>query len=130
MGTGGGGPMGAGMMRGGEKARNFKGTMKKLIKYLSVYKISIIIVIIFAAASAIFSIVGPKILGKATTKLFEGIMGKISDTSTGIDFNYIGGIMLTLLGLIPVKCIVQLYTRLCNVWCFYEGKLWLQKGYF
>lgn len=86
-------------MRGGEKARNFKGTMKKLIKYLSVYKISIIIVIIFAAASAIFSIVGPKILGKATTKLFEGIMGKISNTSTGIDFNYIGGIMLTLLGL-------------------------------
>ncbi len=94
-----GGPMGGGMMRGGEKARNFKGTMKKLIKYLSVYKISIIIVIIFAAASAIFSIVGPKILGKATTKLFEGIMGKISNTSTGIDFNYIGGIMLTLLGL-------------------------------
>jgi len=99
MGPGGGGPMGPSMMRGGEKARNFKGTMKKLIKYLSVYKISIIIVIIFAAASAIFSIVGPKILGKATTKLFEGIMGKIVDTSTGIDFNYIGGIMLTLLGL-------------------------------
>lgn len=98
MGPGGGGPMG-GMMRGGEKARNFKGTMKKLIKHLSVYKISIIIVFIFAAASAIFSIVGPKILGKATTKLFEGVMGKIADTGTGIDFDYIGGIMLTLLGL-------------------------------
>ncbi|MGB7606391.1 MAG: ABC transporter ATP-binding protein [Lutisporaceae bacterium] len=98
MGPGGGGPMG-GMMRGGEKARNFKGTMKKLIKHLSVYKISIIIVFIFAAASAIFSIVGPKILGNATTKLFEGVMGKIADTGIGIDFDYIGGIMLTLLGL-------------------------------
>lgn len=98
MGPGGGGPMG-GMMRGGEKARNFKGTMKKLIKHLSVYKVSIIIVFIFAAASAIFSIVGPKILGNATTKLFEGIMGKVANTGTGIDFEYIGGIMLTLIGL-------------------------------
>lgn len=98
MGPGGGGPMG-GMMRGGEKARNFKGTMKKLIKHLSVYKVSIIIVFIFAAASAIFSIVGPKILGKATTKLFEGIMGKVANTGVGIDFEYIGGIMLTLIGL-------------------------------
>lgn len=98
---GGGGHMGpgGGMMQGGEKARNFKGTMKKLIKHLSVYKISIFIVIIFAAASAIFSILGPKILGRATTKLFEGTMEKIAGTDTGIDFEYIGGIVLTLLGL-------------------------------
>ena len=97
----GGGHMGpgGGMMQGGEKARNFKGTMKKLIKHLSLYKTSIIIVIIFAAASALFSIVGPKILGNATTKLFEGVMGKIAGTGAGIDFEYIGGIILTLLGL-------------------------------
>lgn len=94
-----GGPPGGGMMRGGEKARNFKGTMKKLIKHLSVYRLQIIIVFIFAAASAIFSIAGPKILGKATTKLFEGLMGKIAGTGTGIDFEYIGGILLTLAGL-------------------------------
>lgn len=96
---GGGGHMGpgGGVMQGGEKARNFKGTMKKLIKHLSVFKISITIVIIFAAASALFSIVGPKILGNATTKLFEGIMGNIAGTGTGIDFEYIGGIILTLL---------------------------------
>lgn len=87
-----------GMMRG-EKARNFKGTMKKLIKHLSVYKFSLIIVFVFATASAIFAIAGPKILGKATTKLFEGIMGKIAGTGTGIDFEYIGGIILTLIGL-------------------------------
>lgn len=92
-----GGPMG--MVQGGEKARDFKGTMKKLIEYLSVYKIAIIIVFIFAAASAVFSILGPKILGKATTKLFEGIMGKISGSTNGIDFGYIGGIILTIAGL-------------------------------
>ncbi|HOJ12378.1 MAG TPA: ABC transporter ATP-binding protein [Clostridiales bacterium] len=88
-----------GMMRGGEKARDFKGTMGKLIKYLSVYWTSIIVVLLFAAASAVFSILGPKILGKATTKLFEGIMEKIAGTGNGVDFKYIGGIILTLLGL-------------------------------
>lgn len=95
----GGGHMGpgGGMMQGGEKARNFKGTMKKLIQHLSVFKVSIIIVFIFAAASALFTIVGPKILGHATTTLFEGIMGNIAGTGTGIDFEYIGGIILTLL---------------------------------
>jgi ATP-binding cassette subfamily B protein len=97
----GGGPMGGGggVMQGGEKARNFKETMKKLVKHLSIYKISIITVFIFSAASAVFSIFGPDILGKATTKLFEGIMGKIAGTGTGIDFEYIGGIILTLVGL-------------------------------
>jgi len=88
-----------GMMHGGEKARDFKGTMKKLMEYLSVYKISLIIVFLFAAASAVFSIIGPRILGKATTKLFEGIMSKISGTGNGIDFDYIGRILLILVGL-------------------------------
>ncbi|MDP4172049.1 MAG: ABC transporter ATP-binding protein, partial [Bacillota bacterium] len=85
-------------MGGGEKARNFKGTMKKLIQYLSLYKLSLITVFIFAIASAGFSIVGPKILGKATTKLFEGAMKKIAGTGT-IDFDYIGKIIVLLIGL-------------------------------
>lgn len=95
-GPGGHGPMG--MMGGGEKARDFKGTMSKLVQYLNAYKVSIIIVFIFAAASAAFSVVGPKILGNATTKLFEGIIAKISGTGN-IDFDYIRNIILGLLAL-------------------------------
>jgi ATP-binding cassette subfamily B multidrug efflux pump len=91
-----GGPMA--MMRG-EKARDFKGTMRKLIQYLGSYKIAFVIVMLFAVASTIFNIAGPKILGKATTKLFEGVMGQIAGTGTGIDFGYIGRILLTTLAL-------------------------------
>ncbi len=95
----GGGMRGPGaMMRGGEKARNFKGTMKKLIEYLNVFRVSIIVVIIFAAASSAFSILGPKILGKATTTIFQGVMAKIAGTGN-IDFNYIRNIILTLAAL-------------------------------
>ncbi|AIS53391.1 ABC-type multidrug transport system, ATPase and permease component [Thermoanaerobacter kivui] len=93
----GGGPHG--MVRGGEKARDFKGTMKKLIKYLSAYKISIISVFILAALSASFSIAGPKILSKAITKIFEGVMNKITGQGSGIDFEYVGKIILILIGL-------------------------------
>ena len=95
------GPMGRGHMSSMpvEKARDFKGTMLKLIEYLSSYKASIIIVIIFAVGSTIFVIVGPKILGKATTKLFEGVLGQISGTGTGIDFAYIRDIILLTLAL-------------------------------
>ncbi|MEZ0537729.1 ABC transporter ATP-binding protein [Caldicellulosiruptoraceae bacterium PP1] len=93
------GPRPGGMMIVGEKARDFKGTMKKLIQYLSEYKLGIITVFIFAAASAVFSIVGPKILSKAITKIFEGIMSKITGTGNGIDFEYVGRIILILLGL-------------------------------
>jgi ATP-binding cassette subfamily B multidrug efflux pump len=80
---GGRGPMGRGgpmAMMKGEKPRDFKGTMKKLIQYLGSYKVSILIVMIFAIASTIFSIAGPKILGSATTKLFEGVMAQIAGT--------------------------------------------------
>jgi ATP-binding cassette subfamily B multidrug efflux pump len=92
-------PMGGPMaMMKGEKARDFKGTIKKLMTYLRVYRISIIIVLIFATVSTIFSIVGPKILGKATTKLYDGLIAKAMGTGN-IDFNYIGKIMLLLLGL-------------------------------
>ncbi|KGG79833.1 multidrug ABC transporter ATP-binding protein [Caloranaerobacter azorensis H53214] len=87
-----------GMMSGGEKAKDFKGTMKKLMGHLNAYKYSIVIVLIFAIASATFTIIGPKILGKATTKLFEGVMAKIAGTGN-IDFNYIGKIIIILVGL-------------------------------
>ena len=94
------GPMGG--PRGGhtlEKAKDFKGTTKKLIKnYLSKYKIGLIIVLIFAIGSTIFSIVGPKILGNATTEIFNGLVNKISGNG-GIDFGKVGMILLTLLGL-------------------------------
>ncbi|KXK17765.1 MAG: ABC transporter, ATP-binding/permease [Chloroflexi bacterium OLB15] len=92
-----GGP--PGMNLHGAKARDFRGTMGKLINYLSVYKWSIVIVLIFAVASTIFTIVGPKILGQATTVLFEGVIGQIAGTGAGIDFTYIGNIILLLLGL-------------------------------
>ena len=84
-----GGPMGRGgpmAMMKGEKARDFKGTMRKLLQYLGSYRISMLIVMIIAIASTVFSIAGPKILGQATTKLFEGVMGQIAGTGTGIDF--------------------------------------------
>ncbi|WGS64090.1 ABC transporter ATP-binding protein [Marinitoga aeolica] len=100
------GPGGGPMMRGPvEKAKDFKGTMKRLIKYLSPYKIPLIIAIIFAMISATFSIIGPKILGKVTTKIFEGIMGKIMGTSNGIDFIYIGRIMFILLGIYTLSAL-------------------------
>ena len=96
-----GGPMGHGpmAMMKGEKARDFKGTMRKLLQYLGAYKTSILIVLIIAAGSTVFSIAGPKILGKATTKLFEGVMAQISGSGTGIDFAYIGRIILNVLAL-------------------------------
>ena len=93
---GGHGPM---SMMKGEKPRDFKGTMVKLIRYLGSYKIAIVIVMVFAIASTIFSIAGPKILGQATTKLFEGVLSQIAGTGSGIDFGYIGNILLITLGL-------------------------------
>jgi len=85
-------------MAGGEKARNFKGTMKKLLEHLSVYKIAIFISLLFAIGSAAFSIVGPRIMGQATTKLFEGVVAKIAGTG-GIDLNQIGWILIKLVAL-------------------------------
>ena len=88
-----------------EKAKDFKGTTKKLIKdYLARYKIALIIVIIFAIGSTIFSIIGPKILGNATTEIFNGLVNKISGNG-GIDFGKVGTILLTLLGLYIVSAI-------------------------
>ena len=79
-----------------EKAKDFKGTMKKLMAYLSTYKIGIFFVIVFAIGSTIFNIVGPKILGKATTEIFKGLVRKVSG-GAGIDFDKIAHIVLTLL---------------------------------
>ena len=100
-GPGRGGPMGHGgptAMMPGDKASDFKGTMIKLIRYLGKYKAAVMIVILFALGSTAANIAGPKILGQATTKLFEGVMAQLSGTGS-IDFTYIGRIVLTTLGL-------------------------------
>ena len=93
------GPMGGpGRMAPGEKAKDFKGSIGKLMKYIGKYKIAIFAVMLFAVCSTIFNVVGPKILGKATTELSEGLMAKIQGTG-GIDFGKIGKILLFVLAL-------------------------------
>lgn len=87
-----------GKARGTEKAKDFPGTFARLFRYLKPYYWSLLAVIIFAIASTIFSIIGPKILSKATDKLIAGISAKIQNTG-GIDFTYINKILLLLLGL-------------------------------
>ncbi len=100
-----GGPMGGPMMGAPvAKARDFKGTMKKLIEYLGAYRSLIIVVFIFAVLSTAASIAGPKILGNATTKLFEGVMAELNGTGE-IDFAYIGRIALITLGLYLVSAL-------------------------
>ena len=91
------GPMGRGRMNG-EKAKDFSGAVKKLLRYMSKYKIRLIGMMIFAIVGTVFNIVGPKILGKATTELFNGLMAKVNGTG-GIDFDKIGKILLWTLGL-------------------------------
>lgn len=88
-----------------EKAKDFGGTMKKLLKHLSQYKILILLVILFSVGSAIFSIIGPKILGNATTEIYNGLIGRVTGTSAGIQFDKIAGILLTLLGLYGISMI-------------------------
>ena len=97
------GPMGRGMQPG-EKPKNFKASIKKLIQYIAKYKIGIIVVMLFAACSTVFTVVGPKILGKATTTLTEGLMAKIQRTGS-IDFGKIGSILLFVLGLYLLSAI-------------------------
>lgn len=96
----GGGP-GRGMAAPVEKAKDFKGTIKKLVSYLGAYKIAVFLVMIFAAASTIFNIWGPKILSKAITELFNGLIKKYQGTGD-INFDKIGGILLFMLGLYVV----------------------------
>lgn len=99
----GGGPMGMG---GGAKAKDFKGTLKTLIAYLTQYKTSIIVVMIFSVASTIFSIIGPKILGNATQEIFEGVVRKLSG-GPGIDFDAVGDILLLLVGLYVLSALLS-----------------------
>ena len=91
------GPMGHGMQPG-EKPKDFKKSIKKLMSYIGKYKVAIFVVMFFAACSTIFNVAGPKILGKATTALSEGLMTKIQGTGS-IDFGKIGSILLFVLGL-------------------------------
>lgn len=98
------GPMGGHGMAGGEKPKNFKGTLKKLVKYLSAYHVAIVIVMLFTVGSTVFHVVGPKILGKATTEIFNGLIGKING-GAGIDFEKIGMILVFLLGLYALSAV-------------------------
>ena len=102
------GPMGGphGGMMPGEKAKDFKGTLKKLLAYMGRYKIAIVFVMIFAVGGTAFDIVGPKVLSHATTALFEGLMAKIGGTG-GIDFVRIARILLFLLGLYVVSALLS-----------------------
>lgn len=98
------GPMGGPGMAPGEKAKDFKGSVSRLAAYLGRYKIAIGVVMLFAVSSTIFNVVGPKILGRATTELSEGLMAKITGTG-GIDFTAIGKILLFVLGLYLVSAV-------------------------
>ena len=102
------GPMGGphGPMMPGEKAKDFKGTLKKLLAYMGRYKIAIVFVMIFAIGGTTFNIVGPKVLSRATTALFEGLMAKIGGTG-GIDFARIAKILLFLLGLYVISALLS-----------------------
>ncbi|MTK09240.1 MAG: ABC transporter ATP-binding protein [Hungatella sp.] len=102
-----GGPMGrgGGLGQKTEKAKNFKGTMLHLAGYLKHYKVSVIVVILFACCSSVFSIVGPKVLGKATTKLFEGLMAWAMGTGLLTDFRYIRNRLLLLVVLYLVSAL-------------------------
>ena len=94
------GPMGhGGHGMPGEKAKDFRGTMKKLAVYLGAYKVPLLFVVIFAIGSTIFNIVGPKILGRATTEIFNGLVGKISG---GADRQDIAAVA----GAVRVQCVI------------------------
>ena len=108
-----GGPMRGGMP--GEKAKDFRGTLVKLLKYIASHRAALITVIIFAIGSTVFSILGPKILSQATTEIFTGLMAKIRGTG-GIDFTRIGYILLAVLGLYLVS----------SLFSFVQG--WLMSG--
>ena len=90
--------------RPAEKAKDFKGTLKKLVHYLGQYHLAIICVMIFTIGSTVFNIVGPKILGKATTEVFNGLVSKVQG-GAGIDFEKIGRILLLLISLYLISAV-------------------------
>lgn len=98
-----GGAMGHGRgMHGGEKAKDFKGSMARILRYMGRYKLRFILMFFFAVAGTIFNIWGPKVLGKATTELFSGLVAKVNGTG-GIDFEKIGMILLSVMALYLVS---------------------------
>ena len=110
------GPMGGrGPMGRGEKPKDFKGTIRKLLGYVGRHKVAVFFAIVFAMCSVIFNIVGPKVLGKVTTKLYEGLVAKVQGTGA-VDFDWIGKTLLLLLGL-------YLASSVCNL---IQG--WLMTG--
>ena len=88
-----------GPVMAGEKAKNFKGSSKKLLAYLRPFWVPMIFVMVFAAASTVFSIAGPKVLAKATDELAAGLMRMVTGEAGGIDFGYIGVVLLVLGGI-------------------------------
>ena len=92
------------MMGPAEKANDFKGTLKKFIAYMGIYKIARVFVVLFALGSTVFNIIGPKVLSQATTELFNGLVAKVNGTG-GIDFDIIAGILLATLGLYVLSSI-------------------------
>jgi ATP-binding cassette subfamily B protein len=106
-----------------EKAKDFKGSFYKLMRYLGSYKIAIVVVMVFAVISTVFGIVGPKILGNATTELFEGVMGQLSGTGSGPNFSVIANILLFLLTLYLISAVFQvvqnfIMTQVSNRVCY------------
>ena len=93
-------------MAPGEKAKDLKGALGKILRYMGKYKIAVVFVMIIAACSTVFSVLGPKVLGKATTGLAEGLMAKVAGTG-GIDFSYIGKVLLFVLGLYLLSSVLS-----------------------
>ncbi len=97
-------PMRRGGRRPVEKPKDFKGTIKKLLAYMGNYKIAVFVVMLFAVGSTIFGVIGPKILGNATTELFNGLIAKITGSGS-IDFGRIGSILLSLMTIYAVSMV-------------------------
>ena len=93
----------------GEKASDFKGTFRRLVAYLGKYNLLILGVLVIAAASTVFSILGPKILGRATTQLFQDVAGMISGTGSGVDYTAIGRILLQVLTLYVISAFLAFF---------------------
>ncbi|MBQ4900139.1 ABC transporter ATP-binding protein [Paenibacillus sp. Marseille-P2973] len=111
-GPGGHGPGGPGMMMPAEKAKDFKSTLKRLIRYLRPHKYQLGAVLVMAILSTLFSILSPKVMGKATTKLFEGIIGKMKGIpGAAIDFHYVWQIIMVLLGLYLLSSIFSYFQQ-------------------
>ena len=117
------GPMGGrGPMGRGEKPKDFTGTIRKLLGYVSRHKVAVFFAIAFAMCSVIFNIVGPKVLGKVTTKLYEGLVAKVQGTGA-VDFDWIGKTLLLLLGLDLREFRLQPHPGLAHDGCHAEDLL-------